>query len=258
MSDIISEIKDSILFITFNRIKIHNAFDDSVLAHLHLLIEEAQSNDQIRVIVIKAYGKNFSAGADVAWMQRMVQYSEEKNVEDALILSHAMHSIYESKKPTIAMVQGAAFGGGAGIVAACDVAIASENATFCFSETKLGLIPAVISPYVIKAIGTRIATKMFISAEKISAQEALNIGLIHHITDSTELLQYTCEYAKKIAANAPNAVCESKKLVREVAKMPINARLQKYTASVIAKKRVSSEGQKGLTAFLYKKNPQWD
>ena len=169
MSDVLSELQEHVLLITLNRIKKHNAFDDTLLNDLQLILDHAQDNQQVRVIILKSNGRHFSAGADLAWMQRMATFSEEENLADAKRLAHLMYSLYNSKKPTIAMVQGAAMGGGAGLVAACDVAIASHTAHFCFSEVKLGLIPAVISPYVIKAIGARAATSLFMSAELFDA-----------------------------------------------------------------------------------------
>ena len=258
MSDILSEVQNHIQLITFNRVEKHNAFDDSLLAHLQLLIDDAQKNPKIRVIILKSHGKHFSAGADAAWMQRMVTFDEQKNHEDALVLAQAMHTLYESTKPIIAMPHGAAFGGGAGIVAACDIAIAADDARFCFSEVRLGLVPAVISPYVIKAIGERTASALFMSAEVFSAKRAYELKLVHQCVAKDQLLAHTLQYAENIAALAPKAVPECKELTRRVSGKAIDADLQDMTASIIAKRRISSEGQKGLKAFLDKKTPNWD
>jgi methylglutaconyl-CoA hydratase len=185
-------------------------------------------------------------------MQRMAEFSEEENFEDAKILARVMHTLYHLKKPTIAMVQGAAIGGGAGLVAACDVSIAAQSATFCFSEVKLGLIPAVISPYVIKAIGERVASGLFMSAETFNAKRALELNLIQHTVPDDELLLYTRQYAQQMAALPISAVSAAKSLVRQVAHLPIDEKSQHLTASLIAKQRVSPEAQKGLKSFLNK------
>ena len=252
MSDILSEIQGHVLLITLNRIHKRNAFDDILLADLHAILDQAQENPHVRVIVLKANGDHFSAGADIAWMQRMAKFSEEENLADAKILAQVMFSLYHSKKPTSAMVHGAAMGGGAGLVAACDIAIASSTARFCFSEVKLGLIPAVISPYVIKAIGERASAGLFISAETFDAKRALELQLVQHCVPVEKLFSYTLDYAEQIAQWPPSAVCAAKSLVRQVAEMPINNELQHLTATLIAKQRVSAEGQHGLQAFLNK------
>lgn len=258
MTDLLSELHDRVFMITLNRVGKHNAFDDSLLAALQQLLDEAISNPQARVILLKANGKHFSAGADLAWMQRMAQFSEEENLQDAMVLARVMHTLYISPKPTIAMVQGAAFGGGAGLVAACDLAIASPTARFCFSEVKLGLVPAVISPYVVKALGERTAKWLFMTAETFDAEEAKKLQLVQHCVAEDELLAFTVNYAQQIARLAPEAVKACKTLVSQVAGRPINEELLQQTATLIAKKRVSAEGQRGLNAFLNKETPIWD
>ncbi|MCC5014103.1 MULTISPECIES: enoyl-CoA hydratase-related protein [unclassified Legionella] len=258
MTDLLSELHDRVFIITLNRPGKHNAFDDNLLAALQQLLDEAISNPQARVILLKANGKHFSAGADLAWMQRMAQFSEEENLQDALVLARVMHTLHISPKPTIAMVQGAAYGGGAGLVAASDLAIASPTARFCFSEVKLGLVPAVISPYVVKAIGERTAKWLFMTAEIFDAEEAKKLQLVQHCVAEEELLAFTVNYAQQIARLAPEAVKACKTLVSQVAARPINEELLQQTATLIAKKRVSAEGQRGLTAFLNKETPIWD
>jgi methylglutaconyl-CoA hydratase len=252
MSDLLNEIQDQVCMITLNRIDKHNAFDDVILKHLQTLLDNAIRDPQIKVILLKANGKHFSAGADIAWMQRMTQFSEAENLADAMILAKVMYTLHQSPKPTIAMVQGAAMGGGAGLVAACDIAIAAHTARFCFSEVRLGLTPAVISPYVVKAIGERAATWLFMSAETFGARRACELQLVQFCVAEDELLSYSFNYAKQIANLAPLAVRDAKTLVRQVAQQPINQTLQKQTASLIAQKRVSTEGQRGLQAFLNK------
>lgn len=256
MSDILTELQEHVLLVTLNRINKHNAFDDVILADLQLLLDEARDNPLVHVIVLKANGRHFSAGADLAWMQRMATFSEEENLADAKVLARLMYTLDQHPKPTIAMVHGAAFGGGAGLVAACDIAIAASTAYFCFSEVKLGLIPAVISPYVIKAIGERAATGLFMSAETFDAKRALELQLVQHCVPEEELLSYTLKYAQQLAQWAPSAVSAAKLLVHKVANMPFNEELQQITAAIIAKQRVSSEGQRSLHAFLTKKPPK--
>ena len=258
MSDLIYEIQDHICFLTINQESKHNAFDDKLLTQMQSQFKQAIKNPEIRVIVLKANGNHFSAGADVAWMQRMAQFSEEENLEDSMVLANLMHTINQSPKPTLAMVQGCAYGGGAGLAAACDVVIASTSARFCFSEVTLGLIPAVISPYVIKAIGARSAQALFMSAESFDAGRALALNLVQHCTSDENLFEFTLNYARKISNNAPESVRAVKKLVDYVSNKPIDEELLYYTASQIAQKRVSTEGQIGLNAFLNKETPNWN
>lgn len=258
MKDILSEVQGRILFITLNRTDKNNAFDDNLLESLSSILDSAKHNNDIRVIVLKANGRHFSAGADINWMQRMAHFTEEENLADAKKLAHVMHQLHHSPKPTIAMVHGAAYGGGAGLVAACDIAIAANLTRFCFSEVKLGLIPAVISPYVVDAIGARAARWLFMSAEIFDAKRALELNLVQHCIEEEALLSFTLDFAKRIAALAPMAVSECKSLVAKVAHLPIDETLMHQTAAWIARKRVSQEGQLGLQAFLNKQTPNWD
>jgi methylglutaconyl-CoA hydratase len=258
MQDLLSELDGHVLILTLNRLSKHNAFDDTLLHALQKQLDMAETNPDVRVIMLRANGQHFSAGADLNWMQRMAKFTEAENVADAKVLARVMASLYHSTKPTLAAVQGGAFGGGAGLVAACDIAIAADTATFCFSEVKLGLIPAVISPYVVRAVGERVATWLFMSAERIDAPCALNLGLIHHCVPEEELPSHAHLYARRLAALPPGAVRASKKLVQQVATHPINQQLEDLTAGLIAKQRVSAEGQKGLQAFLNKETVTWD
>ena len=258
MSDLLSEVQERVCLLTINRISKHNAFDNYLLGEMQQQLDAAISNPEVRVIVLKANGKHFSAGADLAWMQNMAQFNEEENLKDSMILGNLMYSLNQSPKPTIAMVQGSAFGGGAGLVAACDIAIAATSARFCFSEVKLGLIPAVISPYVVKAIGERAAKMLFMSAEIFDVKRAMDLNLVQHCVSADELLEFTLKYAKQISNNAPEAVKIAKQLVHDVANKKINEELVRYTASLIARKRVSAEGQQGLKAFLNKETLNWN
>ncbi|HHF7368009.1 TPA: enoyl-CoA hydratase-related protein [Legionella bozemanae] len=258
MSDLLYEIQDHLCLLTLNRVRKHNAFDNQLLSEIHHQLDAAIANSNVRVIVLKANGKHFSAGADLAWMQSMAHYNEEENLKDAMVLGNLMYALNKSPKPTIAMVHGSAFGGGAGLAAACDITIASQSARFCFSEVKLGLIPAVISPYVVQAIGERSAKALFMSAEVFDAAKALSLHLVQHCVPEEGLLEFTLNYAKQISNNAPHAVRASKQLASYVVNKKINEELVYYTASLIAQKRVSAEGQQGLNAFLKKETPNWD
>lgn len=258
MTALLSESQQHVHYITLNRIDKHNAFDDHLLIELHEVMTQAMLDPNVRVIVLKANGPNFSAGADLDWMHRMSQLNEAENLTDAGILAKTMYTLHHCPKPTIAMVQGAAYGGGAGLVAACDIAVAAQSARFCFSEIKLGLIPAVISPYVIKAIGERAATWLFMSAEVITAQRARELQLIQHCLPDDELSSYTSQFARNMASMAPGAIRNAKALVRQIAGKPINEELQHLTATLIAKQRVSAEGQRGIQAFLNRETLSWD
>lgn len=257
MSDIITEYENNTAVIILNRISKHNAFNSELLKDLLDALQKAQANTAVRSILLKAYGKHFSAGADAAWMQKTIAFSEAENKNDALLLAHVMHALYTSTKPTLAMVHGAAFGGGAGLVAACDIAVASHDAHFCFPEVKLGLIPAVISPYVVKAIGERAAKWLFLSAQTVHAMQAQALGLVQYCVPAKELESFTLALAQQCNTHAPLAMAESKKLVDLVANHPINETLLQKTATLIAQKRTSPEGQCGLKAFLEKKTPDW-
>jgi methylglutaconyl-CoA hydratase len=258
MSDLLYETQDSIGLLTINRDYKRNAFDNHLLTEMTHRLEEAKKDDKVRIIILRANGAHFSAGADLGWMKSMANFNEEENLKDALILGNLMYHLYHCPKPTVAMVQGSAFGGGAGLVAACSIAVAATSARFCFSEVKLGLIPAVISPYVVKAIGERNAQALFMSAEVFDAPRALAMNLIQHSVEEDQLIEFTLNYAKKISNNAPSAVKQSLQLTRYVANKPINEELVHYTASLIAQKRISTEGQQGLNAFLNKETPNWN
>jgi methylglutaconyl-CoA hydratase len=258
MNDLLTELQDNVFIITLNRVHKHNAFDDRLLKSLQEELNRAIADNQVRVILLKANGPHFSAGADLGWMQRMAQFSEEENLVDALILARLMKTLYQCPKPTIAAVQGGAFGGGAGLVAACDIAIASSEAKFCFPEVKVGLIPAVISPYIVKAIGERAAKWLFMSTQPFDAEQAKQLNLIQYCVQDNTLANFALTYARQIAVLAPEAVTACKALIHKVGNRPVTDELAHETAVLIAKKRVSTEGQKGLQAFLKKEQPQWN
>lgn len=235
----------------------HNAFDDQLIADLTACLRQLGEDPQVRLVILCASGKSFSAGADLNWMRRMADYSAEENLADALALAELMKTLNELPKPTIALVQGAAFGGGVGLVAACDIAIASEHASFCLSEVKLGLIPAAISPYVLAAIGETAARRYFLTAERFSAAEALRIGLLHQVVAADDLTATGASIARQLLLNGPQALAAAKRLIRDVAGRAINNQLIDLTAKRIADIRASDEGREGLAAFLEKRKPFW-
>lgn len=243
--------------ITLNRPEIHNAFDDVFIQEFSKILQQISLNTNIKIVLLKAIGKSFSAGADLNWMRRMINYSYEENVKDAMALSDLLHTLKFLNKPTIACVQGPAFGGGVGLVACCDIAIASTRANFCFSEVKLGLIPAIISPYVISAIGERAANQYFLTADIFDAIEAHRLGLISQFTTSEQLDSAVQTTIAQLLKNSPQALKATKELIHRVAKDPFSSENNLKNAAAIATLRVSKEGQEGLSAFLEKRTPDW-
>lgn len=250
MRKIQSEQHEAVCCISLQHSAKHNAFDDVLLQQLDHALDAALHNPEIRVIVLQAQGKHFSAGADLAWMQRMAQMSEADNQADALQFAHTLHKLYQSPKPTVALVQGATYGGGIGLIAACDIVFATEQAKFCFSEVNLGLIPAVISPYVIRAIGARMANALFLSTDVFYAAQAQAMQLVHTIVPETELHQKGLAYATALSHKPPEALYQAKALVRQVQDQPIDDKMLQRTAAWIAQTRVSTEAQNALHLFL--------
>lgn len=243
--------------LTMNRPELHNAFDDLLIASMTAELKRLEEDPQVRVVILAANGRSFSAGADLAWMRRMADYSRAENLSDALGLAELMKTLYSLKKPTIARVQGAAYGGGVGLVACCDMAIASERALFCLSEVKLGLIPAVISPYVVAAIGPRAARRYFQTAEAFPAAEAYRWGLVHEVVPDVKLAETVTGLANTLLQNGPLAMAAAKSLVDRVATSRIDVALIRNTAERIAGIRASDEGKEGLSSFLEKRQPAW-
>lgn len=253
---ILYEIKNNIGLITLNNPKIHNAFDDNLIKELTHIFAKIHKDKSIRVVILKANGKHFSAGANLNWMQEKINASKAENEEDALRLARLLQTLNNLNKPTIALVQGLAMGGGAGLICCCDIVIADEQAEFSFSEVKLGLIPATIAPYVIRNIGYSAARYYFITAERFSAHTAKQIGLIHHmLTTNEDLSAKGMQIAKTISNNGPNALSTTKQLVNQLAH--IDESIIIYTAKLLAKIRVSNECQEGMQAFLQKRKPNW-
>jgi methylglutaconyl-CoA hydratase len=243
--------------LTLARPEVHNAFNDALIAALTQSLEELAGNAAVRAVVLAAEGKSFSAGADLNWMKAMAGYDEARNLADARGLSRLLWTLDRLPKPTIARVQGAALGGGVGLVACCDIVVASRNASFTLSEVKLGLIPATIGPYVAAAIGERACRRYFLTAERIFAEEALRLGLVHRVVESDELDRAVAELLAALLANGPAAVAAAKELIFAVGRRPVDAAVMEETARRIAAIRVSPEGREGIAAFLEKRKPGW-
>ena len=251
------ETTDGVARLRLQRPELHNAFDAELIAGLTAALERLAADPAVRVVVLEAAGASFSAGADLNWMRGMAAASEAENREDSLALARLMRTLDELPKPTIARVQGAAFGGGVGLVACCDIAIGAAEAKFGLTESKLGLLPAVISPYVIAAIGSRNARRYFATAEIFDASEALRIGLLHQVVAADALDAAVQKQIGFLLKAGPVASASAKTLVRDVAAHADGARHDADNAALIARLRVSPEGQEGLSAFLDKRKPNW-
>ena len=244
--------------LVINRPEVHNAFDDDVIAQLIDNLETVNQDPEVRVLVLRSNGKNFSAGADLAWMKRMAQNTHQENIEDAGKLARLMEVLNDLAKPTIGLVQGAAYGGAVGLAACCDIVIAAESSQFCLSEVKIGLIPAVISPYVVRAIGERQSRRYFVTAELFSAGQAQEYGLVHEVVATPELLDDACNrFLAQLRRNSPQAMHAAKELIFAVSSKVIDQDVIDDTARRIADIRVSDEGQEGLGSFLEKRKPNW-
>ncbi|MGB0937761.1 MAG: enoyl-CoA hydratase/isomerase family protein [Colwellia sp.] len=235
----------------------HNAFDDNIISQLKNLFLDIAKRDDIKIVVLSSKGKNFSAGADLGWMKRMASYSYEDNVKDASELAKMLHALNFLPQTTIAQIQGAAFGGAVGLASCCDIVIASDKASFCLSEVKLGLIPATISPYVVQAMGVKACRRYFQTAERFYAQKALSLGLVDEVVESHLLTMKVDEMVSTLLLNSPAAMKAAKQLIVDVAHKEINDHLLTQTSEQIASIRVSKEGQEGLTAFFEKRKPSW-
>lgn len=251
------ETRDGVRWLWLNRPQLGNAFDDSVIAELGAAIAAAANDARVRSLVLAGRGKHFSAGADFHWMQRMVELPLAENTADAMQLAGLMRALHECPKPTIAAVNGAAYGGALGLICACDIAVAADNATFCLSEAKLGLVPAVISPYVVAAMGRRQAARWMLTAAPFNAGTARDIDVVHEVVAPDALYSHVQASAVALNQNGPQALGEVKRLLRDISGRRIDNELVALTAERIAHIRVGSEGQEGLRAFLAKREPSW-
>ena len=243
--------------ITLTQPEVRNAFSDEVIAEITAAFTEVGGRADVRCVVLAAEGPAFCAGANLNWMRRMADYTREENIQDAGKLAEMLRVIYTCPQPTIARVQGDVYAGGMGLVAACDMAVSVDSAGFCLSEVKLGLIPATISPYVIRAMGARAAHRYFLTAERFDAAEALRTGFVHAVVGADQLDAKVDELARALTSASPNAVRACKKLVMDVAEREINARLIAATVEGIADIRASDEGREGVQSFLQKRKPVW-
>lgn len=257
MSQFRVDIQDQVARLTLTRPEKHNAFDDELISGLTDALRQIEADEGVRVLVMSAEGPSFSAGAELGWMKRAASAGREENIADARNLAGLMRTLNEFSKPTIAAVQGQAYGGGVGLVACCDIAIASSAARFCLSEVKLGLIPSAIGPYVVAAIGARQARRYFQTAELFTAPTAQAIGLLHEVVEPDELAGRVEEVATSLLKVAPKACGEAKRLVRDIANRPIDAELTEMTAVRIADIRAGDEAKEGLDAFLSRRTAPW-
>ena len=250
-------IADKLATVTLNRPDVRNAFNEKTINEIASAFDELGRNELVRAIVLAANGPAFCTGADLNWMKKMAGYSHSENQADAMQLAQMLRTIYLCPKPVVAKVQGDCYAGGMGLVAACDIAVAVQEANFCLSEVKLGLIPATISPYVIKAMGENAARRYFLTAERFSAAEAQRIGFVHEVTASDGLDTKVAEIVKSLLGNSPNAVKEAKALVRDVVDRQVTDELLADTAQRIANIRASEQGREGVQSFLEKRKPNW-
>ncbi|WP_439471894.1 enoyl-CoA hydratase-related protein [Brevundimonas sp.] len=248
---------DGVVFVTINRPEKRNAFDAAVIGALREAFETLHGADKVRVVFIRGAGGTFSAGADLNWMKDAAGWSEGDNRDDAMGLAKMLKALHDVPALTCAIVEGSAMGGGAGIVAACDMAVAVEGTRFAFSEVKLGLIPATIAPYVIEAVGARRARQLFLTANIFDASYAAHAGLIDLILPEGSVDEFISMLTDSLSGNAPGAMGDAKRLVHEVAGKKIDGGLMEDTARRIARARVSDEGQEGVAAFIEKRKPKW-
>jgi len=254
---ILVERSEGVGRITLDRPDVRNAFDDALIAALAKSLAELDADRSVRAVVLAGNGPAFCAGADLNWMKRMAGYSYDDNLRDARALADMLATLDRMDKPTIARVHGPAFAGGTGLVAACDIAVGAPEAKFCFSEAKLGLSPATISPYVMRAIGSRAASRYFLTAEVFGADEALRIGLLSALVPAADLDTFIGQLLHHLLAGGAAAHARIKDLVRDVAGRPIDDALKADTARRIAEIRASPEGREGIASYLEKRKPSW-
>lgn len=244
--------------LTLNRPRKHNAFDDRCIADLLRYLTQLRESGDVRMLILTANGQHFSAGADLNWMQSMVNLSQEENEQDAAKLAELLHQLDTFPTPTLALVQGSAFGGAVGMVCCCDIVIAMKESSFCLSEVKLGLIPATIGPYVCRTLGQRQARRFMLTAERFSGYQAQTMGLVHQlVVTAEERDELLAQLTGQILANGPAALQAAKALCKTCELMPLDDELRQHTSQLIAEIRTSSEGQEGLHAFFEKRRPVW-
>jgi len=243
--------------LTLNRPDMRNAFDDTLIAALTAAVRSAADDPKVRVLLLTVAGKAFCTGGDLNWMRKMGTLTAADNRQDATRLADMLNAVWTCPKPVVACVNGDAYAGGMGLAAACDIAVAADSAHFCLSETRLGLLPATISPYVIRAMGERAANRYFLTAERFDAATALRLGLVHEVVPAAQALEAAEALCRTLCANGPGAVQASKRLVRDFAGQPLDAALIADTVERIAAIRSTDEAREGVTAFLEKREPSW-
>lgn len=255
-STIVTHLEGKVLRVVLNRPQVHNAFNSQMINELNALFDEVKGAEDIRVVVLTGEGKSFCAGADLNWMREIVNFSFKQNMEESLNIAELMQKIYALPKPTVAMVNGAAIGGGTGFVSACDIAFASDSAKFGLSEVKIGLVPAAISPFVIRKIGESKAREYFLTGQRITAERALSLGLVNGVFPADGLKSAVADLIDTLLTSGPEAVASCKELLFKVPRMR-TAEVKEFTARMIAELRISAEGQEGMAAFLEKRKPKW-
>ena len=256
MKTIKYDIRDNVAFVEFCRPDVHNAFNDTVIYEMTDLFSKLEKESGLRAVVLTGEGKSFCAGADLNWMKRVINQSFEENLKESNDLAGLFARIYNFRCPVIGRINGAAIGGGVGFVAVCDIALAAASAVFSFSEVKIGLVPACIGPYVVKKIGEGKAREFFITGERMKAEKACRIGLVNTVAEDDQLDELLDGLLKMIKSSGPEAVAVAKKLVSAIPGMS-EGEYKPYTAEVIARLRISKEGQEGMNAFLEKRKPKW-
>ena len=255
---VLLDISGGVAHVTLDRPDFHNAFDEDTIAHLTKCWCDIGDRADVFAVILRGKGKSFSAGGDLNWMKRAAGYTEAQNYDDALKLATMLNGLYMLPQTTIAYVQGAAMGGGFGLVSCCDVVIAEEDAVFSLSEVKLGLIPATIGPYVMRALGERQAKRFFQTGERFDGKKALSIGLVHETAARPEDAEYLLEQVlKNLRASGPHAVRAAKRLARDLAEAKLDIHLMQETARLIAQTRAGPEAKEGITAFLEKRKANW-
>jgi methylglutaconyl-CoA hydratase len=251
------DIRGPVATVWLNRPAVRNALDEVLLAEITQAITQLEQDDAVRVLVLAGRGKVFCAGADLHWMKRMAAYSDAQNRADAMVLATMLKTLHRAGKPTIARVHGAAFAGGMGLAAACDVVVAEPGAEFCLSEVRIGLIPSTISPYILQALGVQASRRYMLTAERISAQEAHRLGFVQRLCEAGAIDDAVAQVARALIAGGPQALAQTKALISTVAHRSLDEALVTETAGLIARVRASSEGREGVSSFLEKRRAAW-
>ncbi|MFW6124137.1 MAG: enoyl-CoA hydratase/isomerase family protein [Acidobacteriota bacterium] len=253
---IIFNKENQVAKIILNRPKVHNAFNSTMISEMLDVLKRIKNDSSIRVIVLTGKGKSFCAGADLNWMREIIKYSYDQNLEESLEIAELLYTLYSVPKPTIAQVNGSAIGGGVGFLSACDIVLAAAPAKFGLSEVKIGLIPAAISPYVVRRIGESKAREYFLTGERITAEKAEKLGLVNHVCSPQNLEKETQSSTARLLSSGPNAIANCKELLFKIPQISLTE-AKEFTARMIANLRISDEGQEGMAAFLEKRKPDW-